>query len=233
MRISPQISACSIVGLGHFNPLIFRPEWLRDKEILVGSDFDAIAVDVLHPELVSFKLPWGQILVDRDRFTISAIQEPLVRAQDFFVKCFQFLPETPVLALGMNREVHFPSGSETARDHVGDVLAPKTFWGEFVLSDGKKAGGMRSLVMEQSVAKEGRRARVDGSYGWIQVKVEPSVRPDVSYGIFVQVNDHHDLADNRSADGRMAAELVAEKWDSSKRAAEQLIDKIMELASGA
>ena len=68
----------------------------------MGSDFDAIAFDVIHPELVSFKLPWGQMLVDRDRFTISATQEPLVRAQDFFVKCFQFLPETPVRALGMN-----------------------------------------------------------------------------------------------------------------------------------
>jgi hypothetical protein len=144
MRIPPQISAASIVALGHLNPLIFRPEWLRDKEIVVGSDFEGIEIDVIHPQIVAFKLPWGQMQVDRDRFTIIATQEPSVRAYDFFVKCFQALPETPITAVGLNREVHFASGSEKARDHVGDVLAPKAFWGDFVLRNGAKTGGLRS-----------------------------------------------------------------------------------------
>lgn len=57
MRIPPQISGLSAVALGHFNPLIFRPEWLRDKEIAVGSDFEGIKIDIVHPEIVSLKLP--------------------------------------------------------------------------------------------------------------------------------------------------------------------------------
>jgi hypothetical protein len=75
-------------------------------------------------------------------------------------------------AVGLNLDVHFPAGSEQARHHIGDVLAPKDFWGDFVKTeDGERAGGTRSLVMEQSIVKEGRRTRLDGRFGWIQVKV--------------------------------------------------------------
>jgi hypothetical protein len=141
MRILPQVSAFSIVALGNSNPVIFRPEWLRDKEILVGSDFDGVAVEIIVPEAASLRLPWGQLVVERGKFSIVAFQEPGVRVQDLFIKCFQVLPETPISAVGLNREVHFPTASESARDRVGDMLAPKDFWGDFVTRDGEKAGG--------------------------------------------------------------------------------------------
>lgn len=234
MRIPPQISGSSIVALGHFNPLIFRPEWLRDKEIAVGSDFEGIKIDIVHSEVVILRLPWGLMQVDRDRFTIAATQEPSIRVCDFFVKCFQALPETPINAVGLNRDIHFPAGSERAWDHVGDVLAPKDFWADFVKKDKKKAGGLRSLVMEQSIMKDGRRARLDGSFGWIQVKVEPSVNSEIPNGVFVEVNDHYDMVlGGRSSDGKSVAELVAQRWDDSIRTSEGLVDRIMELASGA
>jgi hypothetical protein len=232
MRIPPQVSGGSIVALGHFNPLIFRPDWLREKELVIGSDFDGIAVDIIHPDVVQFRLPWGILQVDRDRFSISATQEPLVRLSDLFVKCFQLLPETPITAVGLNRDVHFRTDGQRQRDRVGDVLAPKDFWHGFVDNEDQRAGGLRSLTMEQAVAKEGRRARLDGGFGWIHVKVEPSVLPTVPFGIYVHVNDHHDLtAPEAHANGRIVAELVAEKWDSSVKAAEGWIDRIMELAS--
>ena len=53
------MSGASVVALGHFNPLIFRPEWPKDKEILIGNDYVNLAIDVVHAELVSFKVPWG------------------------------------------------------------------------------------------------------------------------------------------------------------------------------
>jgi hypothetical protein len=228
------MSGSSIVALGHLNPLIFRPEWLRDKEIAVGSDFEGINIDIVHPELVVLRLPWGQMQVDRERFFIGAVQEPLIRACDFFVKCFQELPETPMNAVGLNRDVHFPSGSEKARNHVGDMLAPKDFWTDFLFGKGgRRAGGLRSLLMEQSILVNGRQERLDGLHGWIQVKVEPSVKSEIPHGIYVQVNDHYDLTQHiRSADGKSASALVSEKWEDSIRNSEHWIDKIMELAGG-
>ncbi len=203
MRILPQVSAFSIVALGNLNPVIFRPEWLRDKEILVGSDFDGVAVEIIHPEAVSLRLPWGQLVVERGKFSIVAFQEPGVRAQDLFIKCFQVLPETPISAIGLNREVHFPTASESARDRVGDTLAPKDFWGDFVTRNGAKAGGVRSIIMEQSIPVDGRLTRIDGLAGWIQVRVEPSAHAELRnrHGIFVAVNDHYDfMRNNRPSD---------------------------------
>jgi hypothetical protein len=233
MLIAPQISASSIVALGHLNPLIFRPDWLKDKEIVIGSDFEGTKIEIIHADLVAFNLPWGQMQVDRTRLNIVTNQEPLIRTCDFFVKCFQALPETPLAAVGINRDVHFDAGSERARDRVGDVLAPKDFWGDFVRRNGEKAGGMRSLVMEQSIAIGGQRTRIDGFKGWVQVKVEPSMLPGLPHGIFVEVNDHYDLTlDGKNADGRLAADIVGEKWDASLRNSEQLIDRIMGIVYG-
>jgi len=232
MRILPQVSAASIVAIGHFNPLIFGRDWLKDKEIVVGSDFEKLNTLIAHPDLVSYEMPWGSFQTDRNNFTITTTREPLVRVYDFFVRCFQFLPETPIRAVGINREVHFETASEAARDHVGDVLAPKDFWGDFVQSGGQKTGGVRSLIMEQSIPKEGRLVRTDGRFGYVWARVEPSNRRDIRYGIFMQVNDHFDLvtAPDRLSNGRAVAELVTEKFEGSIENSERLIDRVMGLA---
>jgi hypothetical protein len=207
-------------------------EHLESRSWPIGA-FDGISVEIIHPEIVSLRLSWGQLLVDRERFTILATQEPAVRVQDFFVKCFQVLPETPIRAVGLNHEVQFPVASESARDRVGDVLAPKQFWRDFVTKDGAKAGGLRSLIMEQSISVDGRLTRLDGLKGWIQVRVEPSRHPELRYGVLVSVNDHYDLVEhNRIGDGRSAAELAADRWGMSITQSERHIDRIMELADG-
>jgi hypothetical protein len=224
MRISPQISSAAIIALGNFNPLIFRPDWFRDKEIVIGGDFEGVQVDIIHSEICSFRLPWGQMHVDRDRFSISATREPIIRAQDFFVKTFQSLPETPIRALGINRDVHFAAGSRAA-------FAPKDFWGDFLKKDGARCGGLRSLIIEQAQAEGNRFKRLDGLFGFVRVHVEPSIR-GVPHGIYVLVNNHIDLLDgDRAVDGRRVAELASEKWTSSLEMSEALIDRIMELAS--
>jgi hypothetical protein len=232
MRIDPQINAANITALGNFNPLIFRTDWFQAKEIVVGADFDNAKIDILHADVSSFRLPWGQMHVDRDRFQISANREPLIRVCDFFVKTFQFLPETPIRAFGINREVHFDAGTANRWESIGDMLAPKQFWGDFLRAeDGTKLGGMRVLVMEQAITVRGRSTRQDGLHGWIRVHIEPSVV--LPNGVFVLVNNHFDLMEgDLPADGRRAVELALEKWDMSLAQAEGLVDRIMGLAIG-
>jgi hypothetical protein len=232
MRVPPQVSVASIVALGHFNPLIFGPDWLKDKQIIVGNDFEKLKISIVHPDIVSYEIPWGSFQADRNNFTITTAREPLVRVHDFFVRCFQFLPETPIRALGINREVHFETASEAVRDRVGDVIAPKDFWGDFVRAGGQKTGGVRSLIMEQSIPKEGRLVRIDGRFGYVWVRVEPSLRPDIRYGIYTQVNDHFDLITppNKLSDGGAVADLVTEQFERSIANSERLIDHVMGLA---
>jgi hypothetical protein len=227
MRIPPQTSSASIVAVGNFNPLILRPGWLKNKELIVGSDYEALQVEVIHPEIVAFQLPWGRVHCDRNQFSVTTLQEPLISVADFFEKCFQILPETPMNAVGINREIHFPAGSQTVADRIGDTLAPKQFWGDLIILGDKRFGGLRSLIMEQTITKDGVRRRLDGRPGYIHFRVEPSQRKDVPFGIFSQVNDHYDLPDS---DGRAASELVSEMWNSAMARAEAWFDKLMSLA---
>jgi hypothetical protein len=126
-------------------------------------------------------------------------------------------------------EVHFDTQTRKAFDHIGDVLAPKNFWGDFVFQANKRVGGMRSMVMEQAIPRDGQLHRLDGNKGYIHVRVEPSlvVRP---FGVYVQTNDHFDLTDgDRMADGQRAAELVVEHWEGALGKANDVVRKIMEL----
>jgi len=64
--------------------------------------------------------------------------------------------------------------------------------------------------------------------------VESSLKAEVPHGVYVSVNDHFDMvSDGKSSDGKSAAELVAKRWDNFVETSEGLVDRIMELASGA
>lgn len=172
----------------------------------------------------------GRLHCDQGQFLVATEKDPVVTAHDFFVNCFQMLPETPVRAVGINREIHFPAGSLGKVHLIGDTLAPKAFWGEWISEGEERIGGLRSLVMEQGVVREGRKLRKDGRAGHIQFKVEPSVRADVPYGVYSHVNDHFDLTHKgEPSDGRAAAELVAEVWDDSIERAELWFDQLMSI----
>src|SRR5262245_41270136 len=129
MEYAPQISVVAIVAVGSFNPLIFRPGWLNTKGVIVGGDYDSLSIQMVHASIVSLGLPWGEMFVDRERFSIQSQQEPVIQAHDFFVKCFQLLPESPIRGVGINREVHVDAGDSSVWDRIGDRLAPKAVWG--------------------------------------------------------------------------------------------------------
>lgn len=230
MRIRPQVSQVTIVGVGHFNPLILRPDWLRKKELIVGSDSEQLQIEVMVAELVVLRFPWGRLHCDTNQFVISTDQDPVVTAHDFFVQCFQLLPETPITAVGINREIHFPAGSSEKLHLIGDTLAPKEFWGPLLTDGEKRIGGLRSLVMEQAVVQNGTKLRQDGRPGHVQLKVEPSVRGDVPSGVYCHINDHFSLlSKGEPADGRAVSELVSEVWKPSMAQAELWFDKVMSI----
>jgi hypothetical protein len=230
MRLKAQISQATLVALGHFNPLIFRPDWLREKELIVGTDSEELQIDVIHAELVMLRFPWGRLQCDHNQFLIATDQEPTIAACDFFVKCFQMLPETPINAVGINREIHFSAGSLTMLQKVADTVAPKSFWEPLLWDGDKRIGGLRSLVMEQAIVEKNVKFRADGHPGHVQFKVEPSLRQDVPFGVFTQINDHFDLnTAGRLSNGRYVSELVDKSWISSMQRSENWFDYLMSI----
>jgi hypothetical protein len=233
MRIAPDISGASIILLGSFNPRIFNPDWLVQKGVLGREEGAATEIEVIHRDVSAFKSDWFSVNVFPDRFQIQGTVEPLVRVRDFVVKVFgQYLPETPVTKLGINRQVHFSVRDFAVRDAIGERLAPKEAWGEWgpqisgrsrIGEEGypKRHGGMLSLSMVQ-------RDVPDRDAGHIQVKVEPSTQ--LACGIFLEINDHYEAKPEATA-GASAMVAVAEKsWDESIKRSEWIVDQIMKLA---
>lgn len=207
--------------LGHFNPLIFRPEWFVSHGIISQGEGDEAKIGIIHPEIVMFDLPWLNFSVERERFRAVVNQEPIVRVHDLVVRCFSYLQETPITKLGINRELHFPTTDEAQWHKFGDLLAPKEPWGDVAFKDGKRRAGMRSLTMQE--IKDASQFR-----GSVNVKVEPSAR--LKYGIFIDVNDHYDLeVDDKPVDARKAMDLIRDRWEPSISAGEEVADHLIRL----
>ena len=228
MRIDPEISGASIILLGNFNPAIFSPAWFVHYEVLPESTIKNANVEIATSQISMFSTEWLHIQVHLDRFQASTVSAPIVRIQDLVVQIFkQHLPHTPLTAIGINRDVHFRAHSQEARDRVGRLLAPVEPWGEVgdLLNLDGSTSGMVSLTMRQEQPSD----RALG--GQINVKVEPSARiGEGRTGIYVQVNDHYVL-DPSEIDARdQLINVVEEKFESSCRRSEKIIDYVMSMS---
>ena len=227
MPFRPEISGASIVLVGNFNPLIFRPDWFVQKGILAEEEVDAAVrdgtINLIHPEIIEFNVPSFTVNVERTKFQVKISQEPLIAVFDMVHATFRALPETPISAIGINRIAHFPLGTEEKWHALGDILTPKEPW-EFLLHDDEnpRPGGLRSLKMERS-------RRPDDREGHIQVTIEPSV--SIPNGVYVYVNDHYKLSDVKDpVRSEVAIELLNEIFEGSMKYSTQIIEHIAGLS---
>lgn len=229
MRIQPELSEVAIVILGSLNPRIFTPDWFARYGLLPAKDADGATIDVVHAQITSFRTDWLRLSVQQDRFQASTTTAPYIRLSDLVVRTFkEFLPHTPLAKLGINRFVHFDVGSFEARDRIGEMLAPKGPWGDWVrylsADDEKRRGGMTSLTMVQKKVE-------DRTKGYIQATVQPSNRIGRGRtGIYMHVNDHYEAEepDKVAGSDEIVATLI-ERFDDSIRRSEWIIDQIMKL----
>jgi len=98
---------------------------------------------------------------------------------------------------------------------IGHRLAPKKDWGNIL-----KEPGLLSLVMKGK--------RPDGLEGYIQVKVEPSRVPIAQPGVYIQFNDHYQLApgDEPLPGTSKANKIISSQWVSSMSRALEIAESI-------
>lgn len=187
MPHTPEIRMASIVLRGHFTPAIFQPSWLASQNLLRTSEAEAAKIELIHPKAAVFSADWLQLSVLEDRFHASTSQVPYFEAlRDLAAGAFAVLDQTPVRALGINQSFHFPLGSEDKLHQLGHKLAPQEPWKAILRSP-----GLLSLTMQTP--------RSDNYEGYVRVQVEPSNR--VKFGVFVDVNDHYQLATQEAKPG--------------------------------
>ncbi len=210
---SPKVVGLNIVLLGDFNPKIFQPAWFSSEKLLTKEEAERAEVDVIHPEVVSFRLDWLHLNVTRERVAASTSQEPFELLRDLVVGTFTLLRHTPLRQMGINTEMHFQVESEERWHQFGHLLAPKQVWDDLL-----KSPGMQTLVMEG--------LRPDVSKGFIRVFIEPSMR--VHPGVYFKINDHYEVSNQSSVQGaREIIEILSNSWDDSLKRAKHIIDSLM------
>ena len=100
---------------------------------MIGAkEAEGAVLRLIHPEIAHFELDEFVVQVVPDKFVINSRTDYPEHARDLVVTCFgEHVTHTPITALGINRSVHFHSGSIWIRNRVGRRLAPKEPWGEW------------------------------------------------------------------------------------------------------
>lgn len=201
--------------VGSFNPAIFQPEWFARQGLLSQEQVDAADVKIIVPEICHFETEQVVLQVTHGRFLAASKQNANpVPLRDLVRGTFFVLEHTPVTALGMNRQMHFPLASEEAWHEVGDRLAPKDGWEG--LLEGRP--GLASLSMTTYHAEP-----TSSKY---TVRVEPSSL--IKFGIYFETNDHNEAPKIEPLRG--ALKILDEKWEEATIYASRIANRILNWA---
>jgi hypothetical protein len=206
----------SIVLLGSFNPPILQPAWFAAHGLVPESEAEEADIEIVHRDLVVFRLPWCELQVTRERFHLSSAEAPTAALiHDLAVGTFDILSHTPVHAMGLNRNVHYEMPSIDSWHKVGRELVPSEKWSTFL-----REPGMRSLTVEG--------LREDDRAGYVRVRVEPSNR--VPHGVYIEVNNHLGPVDSPASEpNREVIAVLVEDWGPSQERADEAIKKVVGL----
>ena len=128
MRPQLVIQGVNIVLRGKFNPAMFHPAWFAAQNLIRQQEVEVAEIKIIHPDAAIFDVEWLQIRVTRNRFQAASVQEAYYEAlRDVVIGVFTILNQTPLKAMGINREFHYGLESEKARNAVGHRPAAPGF----------------------------------------------------------------------------------------------------------
>jgi|SRR3990172_3463060 len=213
----PKVQGHNIVLIGNFNPKIFQPAWFGAEGLLSKQETEKANIQIIHPDVVIFSIEeLLKLEVTRERFVLSTTQEPYDEViRDLALGTFRLLRHTPIIKMGINRDMHFQIESEKKWHEIGHKLAPKELWRDILENP-----GMRTLTMEES------KRRDDGLKGYIRVKIEPSNK--VYLGVFFSINDHFETQEPSSTVGSdEIIDILSSSWEKSCKRSKSIIYSLL------
>ena len=199
-----ELDGFSIVIVGSFNPAIFQPLWFSSNNLIRTEEASEARIQIIHANAAIFATEWFSLQVTNGSFVLETTDpSKSLPLRDLALGTFKILEHTPISAFGMNRNSHFQGFSEERWHAFGHHFSPKESWNAIM-----KEPGLRVLAML------GKRDKCEGA---ITVSIEPSAK--LKTGIFISVNEHHDLAvpekANDPADrNRSFLNMLHNSWES-------------------
>jgi hypothetical protein len=219
----------SLVVVGNFNPKIFHPEWYIRKKILPEWDYSAGESNSFfcQADFSQFEFDGCKLQVFLNQFVLRTTESKNREAiQDFAIRTFEILGETPVSQVGMNSTFIFKLDSKETYFSFGEGLAPSQLWAEAagyvkdVAEERKKDLGVYDLTMQLP--------RPDDLSGYVRSRLHVQNVPD--YVLNFSVNSHVELGDAASAD--TLRKILLDHWEPSLSLAETLYANIVKSQLG-
>ncbi|MCW2973531.1 MAG: hypothetical protein JWN72_1804 [Thermoleophilia bacterium] len=203
-------SAVSIVVVGAFNPLVYQPNWYAAKGLIPQEEADAAEIEVIHRDITTFNTPGWLLQVTADRFLLQSTAAASFRViRDLALGTFSELSETPVTAMGINRETTYIMDTEESWNALGWTIVPQVNWDAVM-----ERPSLRAVVIED--------VRGDERPGYRRVQLNPV--ENVLRGVSIQVNDHFEFASPETmADATPVIDVLTDAWDTSITTADRLI----------
>ncbi|HEY7639623.1 MAG TPA: hypothetical protein VH814_07855 [Steroidobacteraceae bacterium] len=223
MRMTPDLAGVNIVLTGRFNPAIFQPAWFAHVGLFSAKEAESAEVQVIHKEVSSFRMDWLSFRAEPERITFETTEEPFIRLSEFVVRLFrEFLPHTPLSAMGINLQAHFPVDFDR-RERLGLALAPRDVWGEWgkrtQMGKDARHGGLISITLIENELDD----RPTGSF---RITVEPSRR--IKVGIYMASNDHYALSDATApGSAGQLMDLLEKSFEPSIKKTEEIFDHLL------
>jgi hypothetical protein len=217
-----------VVLVGHFNPLIFQPEWMERNDLIGPREAEAARSStetILHSQMAIVPLSSSRLQVTLDRFEYVVVEAPLIRAKDFVLKCFRLLSHTPVSQMGINFVTVFRAGSRRDWDAFGDALAPKEHWSALLGSEATtRTGGLVAIAMERVMGDD----RSTPSKRTVSIQAN---EPRTAMETTISVNDHYAFGvDSRAGE---ATEVLDNLWEDAERKSTIIADSLRGLCRAA
>jgi hypothetical protein len=215
----PEAEGLDVVLVGSFNPAIFHPEWFFRQGIVSEQDAKEAKIHDVSGEITVIQMCGIRLTCVGDQFSIATSNiSHAERMQDIIRQTFNLLLHTPIIACGINPNVHYVVGNDAYWHKIGHTLAPK----ELVWNDLLEKPGMQSLTI--------KAARGGNFPGEINATVEPSAkhRP----GIFAKVNYHYGIPSEavHSGSAELALKFIESEWKTAcamaRKVAEEIFTKI-------
>ena len=103
-----RIQEATIVFVGSINPAIIQPYWLAQKGLILESEAESAEIEIIHRELVIFRIDWATIEITPQKFQIKTKNEMFFHVmKELANNIFRKLKDTPLNRLGINLVSHY------------------------------------------------------------------------------------------------------------------------------
>lgn len=179
----------SIVLLGTFNPLLFHPYWLRERNIISDRDVNMDNA-YMHPELTQFNVgKWMQVIVNPRKIEFKIKEEvkvPMLR--DLVIQTLEQLPDVKITAIGINRGELDLITDPKLYYAIGAALCPLKNW--TTMKDAR--------VQSIRVQDEDSELMSQKSIGIKSVAIKKKEEQEDGKGIDVDMNYNYDMPKDNS-----------------------------------